>query len=50
MVQGVRIGKSIEIELNGISPDEADARLRKMCESILVNPVIEDYHLEIIED
>ena len=49
-VQGVRIGKSIEIELNGISPDEADARLRKMCESILVNPVIEDYHLEIIED
>ena len=25
-VQGVRIGKSIEIELNGISPDEADAR------------------------
>ena len=22
-VQGVRIGKSIEIELNGISPDEA---------------------------
>ena len=49
-VQGVRIGKSIEIELNGISPDEADARLRKMCKSILVNPVIEDYHLEIIED
>ena len=49
-VQGVRIGKSIEIELNGISADEADARLRKMCESILVNPVIEDYHLEIIED
>ena len=49
-VQGVRIGKSIEIELNGISPEEADARLREMCESILVNPVIEDYHLEIIED
>ena len=48
-VQRVRIGKSIEIELYGISPDE-DARLRKMCESILVNPVIEDYHLEIIED
>ena len=49
-VQDVRIGKSIEIELDGISVDEADSRLRRMCESILVNPVIEDYQIEIVED
>ena len=49
-VQDVRIGKSIEIELDGLSVDEADSRLRRMCESILVNPVIEDYQIEILED
>ena len=49
-VQDVRIGKSIEIELDGLSFDEADSRLRRMCESILVNPVIEDYQIEIVED
>ena len=49
-VQDVRIGKSIEIELDGLSVDEADSRLRMMCESILVNPVIEDYQIEIVED
>ena len=49
-VQDVRIGKSIEIELDGLSFDEADSRLRRMCESILVNPVIEDYKIEIVED
>ena len=49
-VQDVRIGKSIEIELDGLSVDEADSRLRRMSESILVNPVIEDYQIEIVED
>ena len=49
-VQDVRIGKLIEIELDGLSVDEADSRLRRMCESILVNPVIEDYQIEIVED
>ena len=49
-VQDVRVGKSIEIELDGLSFDEADWRLGRMCESILVNPVIEDYQIEIVED
>ena len=49
-VQDVRIGKSIEVVLDGLSVDEADSRLRRMCESILVNPVIEDSQIEIVED
>ena len=49
-VEDVRIGKSIEVELNGISANEAETRLRRMCESILVNPVIEDFQIEIVED
>ena len=49
-VEDVRIGKSIEVKLNETSRDEAEALLRRMCKSILVNPVIEDFQIEIRED
>ena len=49
-VEDVRIGKSIEVKLNETSKDEAEALLRRMCKSILVNPVIEDFQIEIRED
>ncbi len=48
-VEDVRIGKSIEVKLNETSRDEAEALLRRMCKSILVNPVIEDFQIEIRE-
>ena len=48
-VEDVRIGKSIEIKLNKTSRDEAEVLLRRMCKSILVNPVIEDFQIEIRE-
>ena len=48
-VEDVRIGKSIEVKLNETSRDEAEALLSRMCKSILVNPVIEDFQIEIRE-
>ena len=48
-VEDVRIGKSIEVKLNETSRDEAEALLHRMCKSILVNPVIEDFQIEIRE-
>ena len=48
-VEDVRIGKSIEVKLNETSRDEAEALLRRICKSILVNPVIEDFQIEIRE-
>ena len=48
-VEDVRIGKSIEVKLNETSRDEAEALLLRMCKSILVNPVIEDFQIEIRE-
>ncbi len=48
-VKGVRIGKIVEIEI-----DEAhaktpglDARLRKMADEMLANPVIEDFEIKL---
>jgi phosphoribosylformylglycinamidine synthase subunit PurS len=47
-VGNVRIGKLIELELDGTAP-EIDARVKEMCEKLLVNKVIEDYRYEIGE-
>lgn len=46
-IKDVRIGKLIEIELEGLSMEEAQKSLKDMCESLLANTVIEDYHFEI---
>ncbi len=43
----LRIGKYMEMELNGSSREEAEERVREMCEKLLVNTVIEDYRFEI---
>ncbi len=45
-VESVRQGKVIDIEL--ASDDQADRRLKEMCEKLLANTVIEDYRIEIV--
>ena len=46
-VEGVRIGKYVEMNLT--AKDEADAKtqLDQMCDRLLANPVIENYCFEI---
>ena len=46
-VEGVRIGKYIEMKLT--AEDEADAKtqLDRICDRLLANPVIENYCFEI---
>jgi phosphoribosylformylglycinamidine synthase len=48
-VQGVRVGKLIEIEIDEKVHTEAKAelekRLAKMADEMLANPVIEDYEI-----
>ena len=48
-VKGVRIGKLIEIELDAAAAAAPDleARLRKMADEMLANPVIEDYEIAL---
>lgn len=48
-IKDLRVGKLIEIELDGLSLEEAQKSLKEMCESLLANTVIEDYHFEIEE-
>ena len=44
-VRSVRIGKYLEIELEGEEAD-LETRLHKVCQDLLSNPVIEDYQLQ----
>ncbi len=48
-VKGVRVGKLIEIELDEASASAPDlsARLAKMADDMLANPVIEDYEVKL---
>jgi phosphoribosylformylglycinamidine synthase len=46
-VSDVRVGKFMELELEGGSKDEEEKRLKEMCERLLANTVIENYRIEI---
>lgn len=46
-VTDIRVGKFMEIELQGTTKQEAKERVGRMCEKLLANTVIEDYCLEI---
>ncbi len=46
-VSDVRVGKTIEFELAGADPSAAEADVRRMCETLLANTVIEGYRVEI---
>jgi phosphoribosylformylglycinamidine synthase len=41
-VQSVRVGKCIELELDGT---QTEAQLHEVCRDLLSNPVMEDYQL-----
>jgi phosphoribosylformylglycinamidine synthase subunit PurS len=48
-VEKVRVGKLIELELSGDSPQHRRSELTAMCEKLLANPIIEDFSFELDE-
>ncbi|MFD1203523.1 MULTISPECIES: phosphoribosylformylglycinamidine synthase subunit PurS [Sporosarcina] len=47
-VENVRIGKMIQLNIAG-DQHEIESRVTEMCDKLLVNKVIENYHFEIEE-
>ncbi len=43
----VRVGKYIELELNGATAATAKREVERMCQKLLANPVIETYRIEV---
>ena len=48
-VQNLRIGKYVEMELNGAAGRDLSAQVDEMCRQLLANPIIEDFRVEIEE-
>ena len=46
-VEDVRVGKYIELTLEGTSEHEARRQVEEMCRQLLANHVIEDFRFEI---
>jgi phosphoribosylformylglycinamidine synthase len=46
-VRDVRVGKTIALEVDADSSDEAHSKVVEMCEKLLANPVIESYEVVV---
>lgn len=47
-VRDVRQGKFFEVELDGDDPAAAQSRVAEMAATLLANPVIESYRVEVL--
>lgn len=47
--QDARIGKYLELRINGDDREPVEQSVDRMCRDLLSNPVIEDYRFEIEE-
>jgi phosphoribosylformylglycinamidine synthase subunit PurS len=48
-VTEVRQGKRFELQIDGDLTDERRAEIEQMAETLLSNPVIEDYQVSVVE-
>jgi len=46
-VNNLRMGKYVEMDVNGASKAELEKQLDEMCRQLLANPIIEDFRFEI---
>jgi len=46
-VHNLRMGKYIEMEVNGAPKERLASQLDEMCRKLLANPIIEDFRVEI---
>src|SRR5262249_26974721 len=48
-LKSTRIGKPVELEVEPADTPEFRAQLDRICRDLLSNPIIEDYHYEILK-
>ena len=46
-VSGVHVGRYIVLEIEAASQGAAEEAVKKMCDQLLANPLIEDYRFEV---
>lgn len=48
-VGDVKVGKYLEVSVEGKDREEVEEQIRDMCDRLLTNPIIEDYTFEVTE-
>jgi phosphoribosylformylglycinamidine synthase subunit PurS len=48
-LKSTRVGKLVELEVEGADTPQFRTNLDQICRDLLSNPVIEDYHYEIVK-
>jgi phosphoribosylformylglycinamidine synthase len=48
-VDGARIGRVVDLEVDAADAATARAQVERMCEQLLANPLIESYEIELVE-
>lgn len=48
-IEGVRIGKFVELEIDAENKDEAYKRVENACKQLIANPIIEDFEINLTE-
>jgi phosphoribosylformylglycinamidine synthase subunit PurS len=46
-VDGARVGRLVELEVDAADEAQARAQLERMCDQLLTNPLIESYEIEV---
>ena len=46
-VKGARVGKVVDLDVQGDDEGVARAQVEKMCEQLLANPLVESYEIEL---
>ena len=46
-VTDARVGRLVDVEIDGDDPAAAREQLERMCEQLLANPLIESYEIEL---
>jgi phosphoribosylformylglycinamidine synthase len=49
-VEQARVGRVVDLELEGSDREQARADLERMCEQLLANPLIESYEIELVDE
>jgi phosphoribosylformylglycinamidine synthase len=44
-VRAARVGRLVDLEVDGDDPAEARAQVQRMCEELLANPLIESFQI-----
>jgi phosphoribosylformylglycinamidine synthase len=46
-IEGARVGRVVDLDVDASDAAEARAQVERMCEQLLANPLIESYEIEL---